>query len=320
MDATLNGPFGRVNLGQTPVTIGRLPDNTIAINDSQSSSHHAVIHATGQSYSITDLGSTNGTYVNDQMLSPNVPRTLNSGDRIRVGTSQFTYEAAGAVPLDATIYPGQGQPLNAGYQSTVAAPQPYNYPDYAQQSPVPPPPQPGQYPQYGQMEQPAQPAYQGVPSYPNYPPGPPVFQQPPAPQRKGRRGLWIVIGAVIVVVLVLVIAIIAYGAFTASTPDRTFSAYCNALKNSDYQTAYNQLSSQTQSRLNEKAFAAITALTLSRVNGIQNCSLSNVQINGSAATGNDTVTFGNNTTSNSKVAFVNENGTWKLGVDPQQTQ
>lgn len=315
MEAMLNGPFGRVNLGQTDVTIGRLPDNTIAINDSQSSSHHAVIRPQGQGYSITDLSSTNGTFVNDQILSPNVPRPLNSGDRIRVGTSQFTYEVAGVAPLDATMYASSAQ--GAGYQPTLATPQPYDNAQYAQQAPVPPPPQ-----QQSQFQQP-QLAYQGVPPYTGYasaPPPLPGYQQQPAQQRKGRRGLWIALGAIIAVILVIIIAVVAYAVFAVSTPEKTFSTYCNALKNSDYQTAYNQLSSQEQSRFSEKAFATLTAIGLSRVNGIQSCSLNNVQTNGSTATATDTVVFGNNTSSNSPIVFVNENGTWKIGATPRQSQ
>ena len=39
---------------------------------------------------IEDLGSTNGTYLNEELLQ--TPRPLHPGDRVRIGDSEFTYE------------------------------------------------------------------------------------------------------------------------------------------------------------------------------------------------------------------------------------
>jgi hypothetical protein len=39
------------------------------------------------------LGSTNGTFVNEQPLAPHLPRLLQGGDRIRIGDKVFLYEA-----------------------------------------------------------------------------------------------------------------------------------------------------------------------------------------------------------------------------------
>ena len=39
---------------------------------------------------IEDLGSTNGTYLNEELLQG--PQPLHRGDRIRIGDSEFTYE------------------------------------------------------------------------------------------------------------------------------------------------------------------------------------------------------------------------------------
>jgi pSer/pThr/pTyr-binding forkhead associated (FHA) protein len=38
---------------------------------------------------IEDLGSTNGTYLNEELLSG--PQPLHQGDRVRIGDSEFTY-------------------------------------------------------------------------------------------------------------------------------------------------------------------------------------------------------------------------------------
>jgi pSer/pThr/pTyr-binding forkhead associated (FHA) protein len=39
---------------------------------------------------LEDLGSTNGTYLNEELLRG--PAPLHSGDRVRIGDSEFTYE------------------------------------------------------------------------------------------------------------------------------------------------------------------------------------------------------------------------------------
>ena len=46
---------------------------------------HALIRQTGEGYQITDLGSTNGTWIENQRLKPHTPTLLQSGDRIRLG-------------------------------------------------------------------------------------------------------------------------------------------------------------------------------------------------------------------------------------------
>jgi pSer/pThr/pTyr-binding forkhead associated (FHA) protein len=38
---------------------------------------------------LEDLGSTNGTYLNEELLSG--PQPLHAGDRVRIGDSEFTY-------------------------------------------------------------------------------------------------------------------------------------------------------------------------------------------------------------------------------------
>jgi len=92
MEAGLLGPFGRIVLGSGIVTIGRASDNQLVVNHPAASSHHAEIRPGVFGYSHTDLGSTNGTFVNDQPLAPHLPRLLQSGDRIRIGDMTFLYE------------------------------------------------------------------------------------------------------------------------------------------------------------------------------------------------------------------------------------
>ena len=89
MVAFLQGPFGYVSLGPGVVTIGRALDNLLVINNPSASSYHAVIRPEGDGYCLIDSGSTNGTFVNEQRLTPNFPFVLQKGDRIRIGDMTF---------------------------------------------------------------------------------------------------------------------------------------------------------------------------------------------------------------------------------------
>src|SRR3954463_7074319 len=66
------------------VDIGREPSLPLHLDaDTQVSRRHARIAVQGGQVLVEDLGSTNGTYVNDQPIS--APRTLNPGDKVRIG-------------------------------------------------------------------------------------------------------------------------------------------------------------------------------------------------------------------------------------------
>lgn len=72
--------------------IGRSPDNNIVLADARVSRHHAAIIETGDRFVIADLNSKNGVYVRDRRIHPS--ETLVSGDVIRVGDQQFTFDIA----------------------------------------------------------------------------------------------------------------------------------------------------------------------------------------------------------------------------------
>jgi FHA domain-containing protein len=65
-------------------------DVEIQLEDPFASSQHARLTRQGAILVIEDLGSTNGTYLNDDLLRG--PQPLHAGDRIRIGDSTFTYE------------------------------------------------------------------------------------------------------------------------------------------------------------------------------------------------------------------------------------
>lgn len=67
------------------ITLGRGYDNHLVINESFVSRYHARIDRGTQGYTITDLGSANGTKVNDRRIMPDVAVVLHHGDRIQIG-------------------------------------------------------------------------------------------------------------------------------------------------------------------------------------------------------------------------------------------
>jgi pSer/pThr/pTyr-binding forkhead associated (FHA) protein len=73
------------------ITIGRNDDNGIIIDNLAVSSYHAKIDKVGSDYIVTDLQSTNGTFVNDQKV---VSHKLSHGDNILVGKHVILFVAA----------------------------------------------------------------------------------------------------------------------------------------------------------------------------------------------------------------------------------
>jgi pSer/pThr/pTyr-binding forkhead associated (FHA) protein len=76
---------------QTPlegsIEIGREGSTGLALDDEQASRRHAQVTAQGDTATVEDLGSTNGTYLNGQPIEGQ--RTLRPGDRLRVGLTVF---------------------------------------------------------------------------------------------------------------------------------------------------------------------------------------------------------------------------------------
>jgi hypothetical protein len=72
------------------LVLGRGEQAEIRLEDPFASSRHARIFEQGNAVVIEDLGSTNGTYLNEEVLQ--TPRPLHPGDRVRIGDSEFTFE------------------------------------------------------------------------------------------------------------------------------------------------------------------------------------------------------------------------------------
>lgn len=76
------------SLPDDPVVIGREASATFSLPDPSVSRRHSTVERDGDTFVIADLGSLNGTFVNDV---PVKRRTLRHGDRLRIGDSQFLF-------------------------------------------------------------------------------------------------------------------------------------------------------------------------------------------------------------------------------------
>lgn len=69
-------------------SIGRSSDSDILLDDITVSRNHAILERTEDSYSITDLGSLNGSYINGKRVENHI---LNDGDKIQIGKYIFLF-------------------------------------------------------------------------------------------------------------------------------------------------------------------------------------------------------------------------------------
>lgn len=77
-------------LAKPSVTIGRLPECDVVVDDAGASRQHARIRRTEAGFVLTDLGSTNGTMVNGEPIQEHV---LEHGDRITIGETELEFRS-----------------------------------------------------------------------------------------------------------------------------------------------------------------------------------------------------------------------------------
>jgi pSer/pThr/pTyr-binding forkhead associated (FHA) protein len=78
----------RFLLDHDVTTTGRQPDSDIILDDITVSRHHAEFRRQEETFSVVDLGSLNGTYVNQQRVDQ---APLRSGDEVQVGKFRLTF-------------------------------------------------------------------------------------------------------------------------------------------------------------------------------------------------------------------------------------
>jgi hypothetical protein len=110
-----------------------------------------------------------------------------------------------------------------------------------------------------------------------------------------------------IIFLIIALIIGGAGASLAPTAESTLTSFCRAVAAGAYQTAYNQLAPDIQSRETEAQFA--TELQQENIN---RCSASNVQEHGVNATGLLTYVLANGQVANRSIHLIKQNRAWKI--------
>lgn len=105
-----------VTLAQGMVTVGRLPDNLIQVDNLAVSGHHAKIYWEVDHYAVEDNNSLNGTFVNNQKVSK---VTLKDGDNILIGKHTITFKDEWHEDQPAQRVPTQALPAVPQMEATV---------------------------------------------------------------------------------------------------------------------------------------------------------------------------------------------------------
>jgi phage tail-like protein len=101
-----------------PVVIGRQPGSDILLEHKEVSRRHAELVCSATECTLKDLNSANGTRLNGQKLTPEVPVTLKSGDSIQVGGFNLDFEQ---IPVEEPAAPNiDGIPEPAPRPEAVA--------------------------------------------------------------------------------------------------------------------------------------------------------------------------------------------------------
>lgn len=98
-------PVNEFPLSGDTVTVGRAADNAVQIADDSVSSHHAELVVDSGSYVLRDIGSTNGTKVNNEPLPPGEPRKLAGGEVVKFGGMECRYDSEGKRPSSKPLPP-----------------------------------------------------------------------------------------------------------------------------------------------------------------------------------------------------------------------
>lgn len=116
-------------LTEDTVTVGRLADNTLQIEDGSVSSHHAEFVLENGEYHLKDKGSTNGTFVNGEQVTEVI---LKDGDQVRFGSIETVF--AGDVKSGASAPLPKSEKAAASLGSDSSRP-----PGFVNASPFPKP-------------------------------------------------------------------------------------------------------------------------------------------------------------------------------------
>jgi hypothetical protein len=85
-----NEAVRQLTLGNV-LSIGRQADNDVVLHHGRVSRYHARITRNGERFLLEDLASSNGTFLREQRLPPEVPSELRDGDEIHIGSNHLAF-------------------------------------------------------------------------------------------------------------------------------------------------------------------------------------------------------------------------------------
>lgn len=104
--------------GYEQISLGRGPDNDVVLEHDSLSGSHAVIQNLGGVFQVTDLGSTNGTYLNGEAISEAV---LGHGSQIQFGSVEAVFvDETGEADPSAAAASDFGASSGSGYGGHIA--------------------------------------------------------------------------------------------------------------------------------------------------------------------------------------------------------
>jgi len=101
---------------QIPVTIGREEGNAVRLNDERVSRFHAKVQVDNNEIILTDLDSTNGTRVNNNVVQI---RRLRPGDRVGIGRSLLLFGSEHEIAARAAVLSGVSTPAGGGADASL---------------------------------------------------------------------------------------------------------------------------------------------------------------------------------------------------------
>lgn len=105
------------------VVLGRAKDVDITVLDAQTSRMHAEIKRLGEEFIVTDIGSRNGIFINDERV---LQRHLSSGDKLIIGKTVYKYDVIKVAETLGNILGIEKKPPEDAPQPDITAKKPLN--------------------------------------------------------------------------------------------------------------------------------------------------------------------------------------------------
>jgi response regulator RpfG family c-di-GMP phosphodiesterase len=115
------GTVQTLSEGMEGLAIGR--EAALKLDDAAASRKHAEVFAIGDMYFLRDLGSSNGTFLNDERVAPDDPVVLHPGDLFRIGSTYIVFEEPAPAVTDHPGFSHEEEDLGSATELSLDAPE-----------------------------------------------------------------------------------------------------------------------------------------------------------------------------------------------------